>query len=85
MKERTLPYFTGSPAVHRFTGCSPDVEPDDEAAGLSSTEVAINLGAGVTRTLNDNWAARADLRYFHSNDTAPNYRRLSGGLTLRIR
>jgi hypothetical protein len=55
-----------------------------DPADLSGTEFALNLGGGLTRSLNNRWLARADLRRFQSNDNAPDYWRLYGGLTWRI-
>jgi opacity protein-like surface antigen len=50
-----------------------------------STEIAYNVGGGVKYPLTQNFLARADLRRFQSNDLAPDYWRLYGGLTWWIK
>ena len=54
-------------------------------ADFSSTEIAINFGGGGKYRLNDRWMARADIRRFQANDLAPDYWRLYGGLTFKLR
>ncbi len=51
----------------------------------SSTEVTFNFGGGMKYRIAENLLARADLRRFQSNDAAPDYWRLYGGLTLVLR
>ncbi len=50
-----------------------------------STEVAYNFGGGVKYPVTQNFLARGDLRRFQSNDLAPDYWRLYGGLTWWIK
>jgi opacity protein-like surface antigen len=50
-----------------------------------STEVAYNFGGGVKYPITQNFLARGDLRRFQSNDLAPDYWRLYGGLTWWIK
>jgi opacity protein-like surface antigen len=50
-----------------------------------STEISYNFGGGVKYPLTQNFLARADLRRFQSNDLAPNYWRLYGGLSWWIK
>jgi opacity protein-like surface antigen len=50
-----------------------------------STEIAYNVGGGVKYPLTQNFLVRADLRRFQSNDLAPDYWRLYGGLTWWIK
>jgi opacity protein-like surface antigen len=52
---------------------------------FSATEIAINFGGGVKYAINDRWQARADLRRFQANDIAPDYWRIYGGLSFRLR
>ena len=52
---------------------------------VSATEFAINFGGGVKYAINSRWQARADLRRFQANDIAPDYWRLYGGLTWKVR
>lgn len=47
----------------------------------SSTEVTLNFGGGVKYPISDRLLVRADLRRFQSNDLAPDYWRIYGGLT----
>ena len=47
----------------------------------SSTEVEYNFGGGVKYPLSDRFLLRADLRRFQSQDLAPNFWRLYGGIT----
>lgn len=54
-------------------------------ADFSTTEFMINFGGGLTRQLNSRWQARADLRRFQANDLAPDFWRLYGGLTLKLK
>lgn len=50
-----------------------------------STEIAYNFGGGVKYPLTQNFLARGDLRRFQSNDLAPDYWRLYGGITWWIK
>jgi len=52
---------------------------------LSATEFVVNFGGGVKYAINDRWHVRADLRRFQANDVAPDYWRLYGGLTFKVR
>ena len=54
-------------------------------ADFSATELAFNFGGGAKYEINSRWKARADLRRFQANDLAPDYWRLYGGLSWRIR
>jgi opacity protein-like surface antigen len=47
----------------------------------SSTEIAFNFGGGVKYPIAEKLLVRADLRRFESNDLAPDYWRVYGGLT----
>jgi opacity protein-like surface antigen len=51
----------------------------------SSTEVSFNFGGGVKYPLTGRLLVRADLRRFESNDLAPDYWRLYGGLIFTLR
>lgn len=51
----------------------------------SATEFVINFGGGVKYAINNRLQARVDLRRFQANDIAPDYWRLSGGLTFKVR
>lgn len=66
-----------------FERSSIDVKNPDPAALLipSSTEVAFNFGGGVKYLLTESLLVRGDLRRFESNDLAPDYWRLYGGIT----
>ncbi len=50
-----------------------------------STEIAYNVGGGVKYPLSPNFLVRGDLRRFQSNDLAPDYWRLYGGVTWWIK
>lgn len=50
----------------------------------SSTEIAFNFGGGVKYPLTPKLLVRGDLRRFQSNDLAPDYWRLYGGLTWMV-
>jgi opacity protein-like surface antigen len=50
-----------------------------------STEFAYNFGGGVKIPITQNFLARADLRRFQATDLAPNYWRVSGGVTWWIK
>ena len=54
-------------------------------ADFSATEIAINFGGGAKYRINERWMARADVRRFQANDLAPDYWRLYGGLTFKLR
>lgn len=66
---------------------SPDYDdPDPLALRIGpSTEVVWNIGGGVKVPLTERFVARGDLRRFQSNDTAPDFWRLAGGLTFWIK
>jgi opacity protein-like surface antigen len=51
----------------------------------SSTEITFNFGGGIKYRFAENLLARADLRRFQSNDAAPDYWRLYGGITFVFR
>ena len=79
------PYATFGLGLERsaFEVKNPDVlalYPD-----LSSTEVTFNFGGGVKYPLTDRWLARGDLRRFQANDLAPDYWRLYGGITFKLK
>jgi opacity protein-like surface antigen len=73
-----VPYATFGLGVGRMSLDLPTV---DE----SHTELAINVGGGVKKAINETLAWRADLRYFNVNDDNPNFWRLSGGVTFRFK
>jgi len=52
---------------------------------FGATEIAFNFGGGVKYSLDDRWVARVDLRRFQANDIAPDYWRVYGGLTWKVR
>ena len=52
---------------------------------VSATEFAFNFGGGAKYAINDRWLARADLRRFQANDLAPDYWRLYGGITFKMK
>jgi opacity protein-like surface antigen len=79
------PYVTLGLGVEHTSFDAEATDPASTALDLSGTEFAVNFGGGFTRLLNDRWAARADLRHFQSNDASPDYWRLYGGLTWRIK
>ena len=63
------------------------IDPDPDPLALfppSSTEVSFNLGGGVKYPLTENLIIRGDLRRFQSNDLAPDFWRLYGGLTFTL-
>lgn len=66
---------------------SPDLEVPDPAALIpaTSTEISWNFGGGVKYPLTERFLARADLRRFQANDSAPDSWRLYGGLTFWIK
>jgi opacity protein-like surface antigen len=51
----------------------------------AATEISYNFGGGIKYPLTQNFLARGDLRRFQSNDLAPNYWRLYGGVTWWIK
>lgn len=66
-----------------FERSSVDVKTPDplELEVPSSTEISFNFGGGVKYPLTDSLLVRGDLRRFQSNDLAPDYWRLYGGIT----
>ena len=50
----------------------------------ASTELAINFGGGVKRQLTDRVRLRGDLRYFNGGDLAPDFWRVTAGLTFAL-
>ena len=54
-------------------------------ADFSTTEFSFNFGGGIQRQINSRWKVRADLRRFQANDLAPDFWRLYGGLTFKLR
>ena len=82
---RVTPYATfGLGFEHSGYGIK---NPDPLAlyADLSATEITVNFGGGVKYPIDDRWVVRADLRRFQANDIAPDFWRLYGGLTWRVR
>ena len=84
---RVTPYATFGLGLERSTlDVDGDMEPTSEiAVRPSSTEVAYNFGGGIKYKIGDNMLARADLRRFQANDSAPDHWRLYGGLTFVLR
>ena|SRR5688572_5897020 len=50
----------------------------------SSTEVSYNFGGGVKYPITPRVLVRGDVRRFNANDLAPDFWRLSGGVTFRV-
>jgi opacity protein-like surface antigen len=73
-----IPYATFGLGLGRASFDFPDV---DE----SHTELAINLGGGVRKSINQKIDWRADVRYFNVNDDNPNFWRVYGGITFKFR
>lgn len=74
-----VPYATFGLGVGRASFDFPN-DPDD-----SHTELAFNLGGGVKKAITDKIGWRADLRYFNVNDDNPNFWRIYGGITFKLR
>jgi opacity protein-like surface antigen len=81
---RVTPYATVGLGLERS---SVDVKVPDPLALVqpSSTEIVWNFGGGAKYKLSDRMLVRADLRRFQANDSAPDFWRLYGGLTFRLR
>lgn len=80
---RLTPYATAGLGWERS---SLELDPGaDPAPAESSTEVTFNFGGGFKYKIGANMLARADLRRFQSNDTAPDFWRLYGGITFVLR
>ena len=77
-----LPYATAGVG---FARTSLRIVQDDAISDEDATEVGFNLGGGVKYPLTDTLSARADARYFHYSDAAPNGFRLYGGLIWKLR
>jgi opacity protein-like surface antigen len=83
---RVTPYATAGLGWERSSIDLEGIDPDDvDPLLVSSTEITFNFGGGLKYRIGDNLLARADLRRFQSNDAAPDYWRLYGGLTLILR
>ena len=50
----------------------------------SSTEVSYNFGGGVKYPITPRLLVRGDIRRFNTNDLAPDYWRVYGGITYRV-
>lgn len=81
---RATPYATFGLGWELSNLDSEDEEGEDVDLD-SSTEIAWNIGGGVKYPLTDRIVARADLRRFQVNDTAPDHWRFYGGLTFWIK
>lgn len=81
---RVTPYATIGLGWERS---SPDYDvPDPLALTTGSTsEIAWNIGGGVKVPIGERLLARADLRRFQVNDSAPDHWRLYGGVTFWIK
>lgn len=73
-----IPYATFGLGFGRASFDFPDL---DE----SHTELAVNFGGGVKKSINEKIGWRADLRYFNVNDDNPNFWRVYGGVTFKFR
>lgn len=81
---RVTPYATFGIGVER-SSIHTD-QPDPLALLIpSSTEVAYNFGGGAKYPVSEKFLVRADVRRFQSNDLAPDYWRLYGGLSWWIK
>jgi opacity protein-like surface antigen len=69
-----------------FARSGPDVKNPDLLALYppSSTEISYNFGGGVKYPLTPRLLLRGDLRRFQSNDLAPDFWRIYGGVTFRL-
>ena len=81
---RFTPYATFGVGAERS---SVDVRDPDPLVLVipSSTEVVWNFGGGAKYRITNQMIARADLRRFQANDSAPDFWRLYGGLTFWLR
>ncbi len=83
---RVTPYATAGLGWERSTLKRDGIPPDVIGAlPESGTEVTFNFGGGIKYKFAENMLARADLRRFQSNDAAPDYWRLYGGITFMFR
>ena len=82
---RVTPYATFGLGFERSSHDIKNPDPLALYADLSATEVMVNFGAGAKYPIDDRWVVRVDLRRFQANDIAPDFWRLYGGLTWRIR
>jgi OOP family OmpA-OmpF porin len=82
-EERWIPYLALGLGMMRATtdvGDLPVVgDVDDE-----STELSLNFGGGVKRQLTDRVRLRGDLRYYNGGDLAPDFWRVTAGLTFAL-
>ena len=69
-----------------FERSSIDVQDTDpvELVIPSSTEISFNFGGGMKYPINESLLVRGDVRRFQANDLAPDYWRLSAGLTFTL-
>lgn len=82
VQHNVTPYATFGIGFERSS-----IDPDPDPLALfppSSTEVSFNFGGGVKYPITQNLIVRGDLRRFQSNDLAPDYWRLYGGLTFTL-
>jgi opacity protein-like surface antigen len=79
---RVTPYATAGLGWERSRVEIDGAVPATDVFPASSTEITFNFGGGIKYKVGENMLARADLRRFQSNDAAPDYWRLYGGLTL---
>jgi opacity protein-like surface antigen len=82
--KRVTPYATLGIGIER-SHISSDRPEDLALLTPSSTEFSFNVGGGVKYPMSPRFLARADLRRFQSNDLAPDYWRLYGGVTFWIK
>lgn len=82
-EERWIPYVALGLGMMRATADIGDVpvvgDLDD-----SSTDLALNFGGGVKTQIADRVKLRGDLRYYNGGDLAPDFWRITGGLTFTL-
>ena len=82
---RVTPYATMGLGFERSSFSVKNPDPLALYPDLSATEITFNVGGGVKYPIDVRWVVRMDLRRFQSNDLAPDFWRLYGGVSWRLR
>jgi len=83
-EENWIPYVTAGLGAMYVNADLDDIGPLPGVADESETELALNFGGGVKRDLSERIRFRGDLRYYNAGDLAPDFWRLSAGLTFLL-
>jgi opacity protein-like surface antigen len=83
-EERFIPYIAGGLGLMRASVDLAELEPIPGVDDDVSNELAFNFGGGIKTDLTERMRFRGDLRFFNGSDLAPDFWRITAGLTFNL-